>query len=207
MKEIVDRDLPINARGLGNRDDAIAHFKSHRRDYKAEIIDDIMPGETITVYRRAMEAICAGSALAVDTGKLGKAFKLMKLAGAYWRGDHRNAHAAAHLRHGLGQREADLKAHLCGSRRPRSATTARSAARWTSSTCRKRAGHGVLAPQGLDALAHARGLHAPPLDAAGYVEVRTPQVLDRSLLGEVGPLGEVSREHVRLRDGGGETLG
>jgi threonyl-tRNA synthetase len=90
MKEIVDRDLPIT-REVWKRDDAAAYFKGIGELYKAEIISDLPVDEEITVYKHGNEwmDLCVGPHLP-STGKLGKAFKLTKLAGAYWRGDHRN---------------------------------------------------------------------------------------------------------------------
>jgi threonyl-tRNA synthetase len=91
MKEIVDADLPIT-REEWDRNEAIAHFNSIGETFKAQIIDDIIPeGEAITVYRQgnAWKDLCRGPHLP-STGRLGKAFKLMKLAGAYWRGDQNN---------------------------------------------------------------------------------------------------------------------
>ena len=81
MKEIVDRDLPIN-REVWSKEDAIAHFKGIGEDYKAQIIDDIIPpGEAITLYSHGgvWSDLCRGPHLP-STGKLPKAFKLMKLA-------------------------------------------------------------------------------------------------------------------------------
>lgn len=90
MAEIVDADYPI-IREVWDKDAAIENFKSIGEHYKAEIIDDIIPpGEDITVYRQGdWYDLCRGPHLP-STGKLPKAFKLMKMAGAYWRGDHRN---------------------------------------------------------------------------------------------------------------------
>ncbi len=91
MAEIVDRDLPI-VREVWEKEKAIGHFKSIGEDYKAQIIDDIIPpGEPITLYAHADQwsDLCRGPHLP-STGKLPKAFKLMKLAGAYWRGDSNN---------------------------------------------------------------------------------------------------------------------
>jgi len=91
MREIVDLDLPI-LRKVWGRDQAIAHFKAIGEEFKAQIIDDIIPeGEAITVYSHADQwaDLCRGPHLP-STGRLGKAFKLMKLAGAYWRGDPKN---------------------------------------------------------------------------------------------------------------------
>jgi len=91
MHEIVARDLPI-VREVMSRDEARAAFAAIGESYKVEIIEDIIqPGEELSVYRQGdWFDVCRGPHLP-STGKLPKAFKLMKLAGAYWRGDHRNA--------------------------------------------------------------------------------------------------------------------
>lgn len=90
MKEIVDRDEPI-VREEWDRDEAISFFKKIGEAYKAEIISDIPAGETISLYRQGnFIDLCRGPH-APSTKKVGKAFKLMKLAGAYWRGDSKNA--------------------------------------------------------------------------------------------------------------------
>ncbi len=90
MAEIIDADLPVN-REVWEKDAAIAHFKAIGEDFKAQIIDDIIPpGEPITLYgNERWKDLCRGPHL-VSTGRLPKAFKLTKLAGAYWRGDSRN---------------------------------------------------------------------------------------------------------------------
>lgn len=89
MHEIVKRDEPIT-REVWDRDEAIKHFKSIGEKYKAEIISDLPEGEDITVYRQGdWKDLCRGPHLP-STGKLGDAFKLMKVAGAYWRGDSKN---------------------------------------------------------------------------------------------------------------------
>lgn len=89
MHEIVQRDEPI-IREVWDRDEAIEHFKSIGEKYKAEIISDLPVGEDITVYRQGdWKDLCRGPHLP-STGKLGDAFKLMKVAGAYWRGDSKN---------------------------------------------------------------------------------------------------------------------
>ncbi len=91
MKEIVDRDEPIR-REVWDRNDAIAHFKSIGELYKAELISGFPEHEPISIYRQGDKwlDLCRGPHLA-STGKLGKAFKLTKVAGAYWRGDSNNA--------------------------------------------------------------------------------------------------------------------
>ena len=90
MHAIVKRDLPIR-REVWSRDEAIRVFAGIGEDYKVEIIKAIPEGEAISVYRQGeWFDVCRGPHLP-STGRLGKGFKLMKLAGAYWRGDSRNA--------------------------------------------------------------------------------------------------------------------
>ena len=89
MREIVDRDEPV-VRELWDRSEAIEFFNGHGETYKAEIIAGIPEGEEVTLYRQGdFVDLCRGPHLP-STGRLGKAFKLTKLAGAYWRGDSRN---------------------------------------------------------------------------------------------------------------------
>ncbi|HOT82910.1 MAG TPA: TGS domain-containing protein, partial [Candidatus Defluviicoccus seviourii] len=89
MREIVARDEPIR-REEWERTEAIAYFRSIGEHYKAEIVADIPEGQPITIYRQGNWLdLCRGPHLA-STGRLGTAFKLTKVAGAYWRGDSRN---------------------------------------------------------------------------------------------------------------------
>jgi threonyl-tRNA synthetase len=90
MKQIVDRDEPIQ-REVWTRHDAIAFFRGQGEEYKAQIIEDIPQNETLTLYRQGnFVDLCRGPHLP-STGKLGKAFHLTRVSGAYWRGDARNA--------------------------------------------------------------------------------------------------------------------
>ena len=90
MKEIVDRNESIQ-REVWMRDDAIAFFRDQGEEYKAQIIEDIPQNETLTLYRQGnFVDLCRGPHLP-STGKLGKAFHLTRVSGAYWRGDARNA--------------------------------------------------------------------------------------------------------------------
>ena len=89
MHEIVKRDLPIR-REVWDREEAIGLFDSIGEKYKVEIIQDLPEDEEITIYRQGeWFDLCRGPHLP-STGRLGNAFKLMKVAGAYWRGDPRN---------------------------------------------------------------------------------------------------------------------
>ena len=88
MTELAKKDEPVLRRVLP-RDEAVTYFKSIGELYKAEIIASIPANEDVSLYREgAFEDLCRGPHVP-STGKL-KHFKLMKVAGAYWRGDHRN---------------------------------------------------------------------------------------------------------------------
>ncbi|MGN6529018.1 MAG: threonine--tRNA ligase [Burkholderiaceae bacterium] len=88
MGELAKKDEKVTRRVLP-RDEAVAYFKGIGEAYKAEIIGSIPAGEDVSLYREgAFEDLCRGPHVP-STGKL-KHFKLMKVAGAYWRGDHRN---------------------------------------------------------------------------------------------------------------------
>ena len=89
MQKIVDRN-DLTKREVMERDDAIKHFKKIGEHYKAEIIRDIPANEQISIYYHGKwHDLCKGPHLP-STGKIGKAFKLTKVAGAYWRGDSKN---------------------------------------------------------------------------------------------------------------------
>ncbi|BAV33810.1 threonyl-tRNA synthetase [Sulfuricaulis limicola] len=88
MQEIAKRDYPVT-RTVMPRDEAVKFFRDMGEEYKAEIIASIPAGESISLYRQGeFIDLCRGPHVP-STGKL-KAFKLMKVAGAYWRGDSRN---------------------------------------------------------------------------------------------------------------------
>ena len=89
MRAIVDRDEPVE-REVWSRDEAVAFFRSIGEDYKAEIIEAIPADEPISLYRQGdFIDLCRGPHLP-STGRLGKAFKLTHVSGAYWRGDSNN---------------------------------------------------------------------------------------------------------------------
>jgi threonyl-tRNA synthetase len=90
MKDIVDRDESIE-RQVWDRDKAISFFRDQGEEYKAKIIEDIPGDETLTLYQQGKFIdLCRGPHLP-STGKLGKAFHLTRVSGAYWRGDSKNA--------------------------------------------------------------------------------------------------------------------
>jgi threonyl-tRNA synthetase len=89
MKEIVDRDV-VTKREVWSREKAIEHFKKKGEIYKAELIESIPQGEDVSIYFHGdWHDLCRGPHLS-STGKIGKYFKLMKVSGAYWRGNSNN---------------------------------------------------------------------------------------------------------------------
>ena len=179
MKDIVDRDLPI-VREVWNRDDAIAHFKDIGEVYKAEIIGDLPADEEISVYRQGdWKDLCLGPHLP-STGKVGKAFKLTKLAGAYWRGDHRNAQLQRIYGTAFAS-DADLAAHLARLEEAEKRDHRR-IGRAQDLFHIQEEGRGMVFwhPKGWILWRTIEAYMRRRLDDAGYVEVKTPQVLDRS---------------------------
>jgi len=135
MAKIIDRDAKFE-REVWDRDEAITFFEARGEKFKAELIRDLPADETITVYRQGdWLDLCRGPHFP-STRHVGKAFKLTKLAGAYWRGDARREQLQRIYGTAWATRE-DLDAYV--QRLEEGATTAAWAARWSSSTCRKRA--------------------------------------------------------------------
>ena len=89
MREIVDQDYPI-VKQIFNRKDAIELFKSYKQEYKVEIINSIEQDQDISIYEQGgWQDLCRGPHLP-STGWIGYSFKIMRLTGAYWRGDSNN---------------------------------------------------------------------------------------------------------------------
>jgi len=110
MREIIKRDEKI-VREVWSRNDAIKHFESIGEKYKAEIIRDLPENEEVSIYRQGKWLdLCRGPHLP-STGHIGKAFKLMKVAGAYWRGNSDNE--MLHRIYGTAWRDAkELESYL-----------------------------------------------------------------------------------------------
>ena len=180
MREIVDRDEKI-VREVWDRGEAIEHFKSIGEAYKAEIISDLPEGETITVYRQGnWKDLCLGPHLP-STKSVGKAFKLMKLAGAYWRGDHRNAQLQR-IYGTAWASEADLEAHL---KRLEEAERRdhRKIGRAMDLFHLQEEAKGMIFwhPKGWTLYRTVEAYMRRRLDVDGYVEVKAPQIMDRGL--------------------------
>lgn len=180
MREIVKRDLPI-VREVWDRNEAIDWFKDHGETFKAELIRDLPDTETITVYRQGdWLDLCRGPHLP-STGRLGNAFKLMKLAGAYWRGDHRNPQL--HRIYGTAwPDEKQLKAYLDRLEEAEKRDHRRLGTEMDLFHLQEEAQGAVFwHPKGWVIYRALQDYIRRRLDGAGYVEVSTPILVDRSL--------------------------
>lgn len=180
MREIVDRDEKI-VREVWDREDAIRHFEEIGETYKAEIIRDLPGTETITIYRHGdkWKDLCRGPHLP-SSKFTGKAFKLTKLAGAYWRGDHRNAQLQR-IYGTAWTTEAELEAYVTRLEEAEKRDH-RKLGRLMDLFHMQEEGRGMVFwhPNGWQLWRTLEAYMRRRLDAAGYVEVKTPQVLDRS---------------------------
>jgi len=180
MKEIVDRDEPI-AREVWGRDEAVAHFKSIGEAYKAEIIEGIPAGEDVSVYRQGdWKDLCRGPHFP-STKFVGKAFKLTKLAGAYWRGDHRNAQLQR-IYGTAWASETDLEAYLHRLEEAEKRDH-RKIGRAMDLFHLQEEAKGMIFwhPKGWTLYRTVEAYMRRRLDDDGYVEVKAPQLMDREL--------------------------
>ena len=191
MREIVDADYPI-VREVWDKDQAIETFKKIGEDYKAQIIDDIIPpGEAITVYKQGdWFDLCRGPHLP-STGKLPKAFKLMKLAGAYWRGDSKNE-MLQRMYGTAWANEKDLKAHLLRLEEAEKRDHRKLATQLDLFHLDGLAAAGSIFwhPKGYQIWLQIESYMRRRLDAAGYEEIKTPQLMDSAQWEKSGHWGK-----------------
>jgi threonyl-tRNA synthetase len=185
MGEIVDRDLEF-VREVWDRDVAIKFFKDKGEDYKAELIEAIPAGEDVSIYRQGdWVDLCRGPHLP-STGKLGKHFKLMKLAGAYWRGNSDNEM----LQRIYGTAWADkkqLKAYLTMLEEAEKRDHRRLGREMDLFHFQEEAiGAAFWHPKGWQLYRTVKTYMRNRLEKAGYVEVNTPQLVNKSLWEDSG---------------------
>ena len=180
MREIVERDEPIT-REVWERAEAIRYFTGIGEKYKAEIVQDLPGDEVITIYKQGgFTDLCRGPHLP-STGKLGKAFKLMKLAGAYWRGDSRNE-MLQRVYGTAWATEKELKAYLRRLEEAEKRDHRRLGREMGLFHFQEEAaGSAFWHPKGWQLYRTVEGYMRRKLERAGYEEVRTPQLVDRSL--------------------------
>jgi threonyl-tRNA synthetase len=199
MHEVVDRDEPI-AREEWERDRAVQFFASIGEKYKAEWINEIPRDEAISLYRQGgFVDLCTGPHLP-STGKLGHAFKLMKVAGAYWRGDARNQQ----LQRVYGTAWPDekaLKQYLFQLEEAEKRDHRRLGRELDLFHQQEEAVGSVFwHPRGWTLYRTIEGYLRSRLDQAGYLEIKTPQLIDRSLWEKSGHWEKFRQAMFTVRD-------
>jgi threonyl-tRNA synthetase len=195
MAEIAARDLPVRRRELP-RDAAVAHFKSLGEHYKAEIIAAIPSSEPISLYGQGdWEDLCRGPHVP-STGKL-KAFKLMKVAGAYWRGDSRNE-MLQRIYGTAWANEKQLKEYLTRLEEAEKRDHRRIGKELDLFHLQEEAPGAVFwHPKGWTLFQQLIGYMRERQALAGYLEVNTPEIMDRELWVKSGHI-ESFGEHMFL---------
>lgn len=194
MREIVARAAPFE-REVWDRDQAIDFFEARGERYKAELIRDLPATETITLYKQGdWIDLCRGPHMRT-TGDVGSAFKLMKVAGAYWRGDHRNA-MLSRIYGTAWRDQKELDAYLTQLEEAERRDHRRIGREMDLFHLQEEAVGSVFwHPKGWKLYRTVESYMRRRLDAAGYQEVRTPQLVDRSLW-EASGHWEKFREHM-----------
>ena len=180
MREIIARNGAFQ-REVWPREQAIAFFKERGENYKAELISDLPVDVPISIYRQGdWIDLCRGPH-APTTGAVGSAFKLQKVAGAYWRGDHRNA-MLSRIYATAWRDQKELDAHLHMLEEAEKRDHRRIAKEMHLFHMQEEAQGSVFwhAP-GWKLYRTVEDYMRRRLDASGYQEVKTPQLVDRKL--------------------------
>ncbi len=180
MHEIVARNEAIT-REVWERADAVKFFEAHGEAYKAEIIASIPSDEPVSLYRQGdFIDLCRGPHLP-STGRLGNAFKLMKLAGAYWRGDSNNEQLQR-IYGTAWASEKELKAYLRRLEEAEKRDHRRLGRQLDLFHFQEEAPGSVFwHPRGWTLFQQLIQYMRSRQDEAGYLEVNTPELMDRSL--------------------------
>ena len=194
MRDIVGRDEPIT-REVWSREEAQDFFSSIGESYKAEIVSDFPESEILTVYRQGKFVdLCRGPHLP-STGKLGTAFKLTKIAGAYWRGDHRNE-MLQRVYGTAWANEKDLKSHLARLEEAERRDHRRLGKELDLFHIQEEATGSVFwHGQGWTMFRIIESYMRSRLENNGYTEVKTPSLIDRTLWERSGHWDKF-REHM-----------
>ena len=180
MREIIDRDAPF-VRHVWDREEAVKYFEGKGEVYKAEIIRDLAKNEEVSIYTQGdWTDLCRGPHMP-STGRVGKAFKLMKVSGAYWRGNERNE--MLQRIYGTAWRNGkELRQHLRMLEEAEKRDHRRLGRQMGLFHQQEQAAGAVFwHPKGWRFYRVIQDYVRKRLEAASYVEVNTPQMLDRSL--------------------------
>lgn len=194
MSEIVDRDETIT-REVWTRKDAQRFFEEKNESFKAEHVGTLPDDVEITLYRQGdWVDLCTGPHLP-STGRLGKSFKLMKVAGSYWRGDSKNP-PLQRIYGTCWRTDKELRAYLHRLEESEKRDHRRLGREMDLFHIQEEAAGSVFwHPKGWTLYRICETYMRRRLDAAEYVEVKTPQLVDRSLWERSGHW-EKFREHM-----------
>src|SRR5918996_3490963 len=203
MREIVQRDEPLE-REVWQRDRAVAFFEGLGERYKAELIAAIPEGEAITTYRQGnFIDLCRGPHMP-STGRMG-AFKLLKVAGAYWRGDSRNPMLQRiYGTAWASQKQLDAYLHRIEEAERRDHRRLGRQLGWFHFQ-EEAAGSAFWHPKGWVMYRTIESYRRRRLAQAGYEEIRTPQLIDRTLW-ETSGHWEKFGEHMFALESENKTL-
>ena len=205
MHEIVDRDEPVT-REVWERDDAVRFFDGIGEKYKAEWIREIPAEEAISIYRQGKFVdLCTGPHFP-STGKLGHAFKLMKVAGAYWRGDARNQQLQRVYGTAFAEQK-ELETYLFQLEEAEKRDHRRLGRELDLFHQQEEAVGSVFwHPKGWTLYRIIERHLRHRLEEAGYVEVKTPQLVDRALWEASGHWEKFRQNMFTVKDEDGERI-
>jgi len=180
MHDIVDRDEPI-IRNVWSRDEAVAFYKKNNEPFKIELVEAIPAGETVTFYQQGdFIDLCRGPHLA-STGRMGHAFKLMSVAGAYWRGDS-NRPMLQRIYGTAWRTEKELNAYLHMLEEAEKRDHRKLGKQLNFFHLQEEAAGSVFwHPNGWTIYREIETYMRRRLEEGDYAEVKTPQLVDRAL--------------------------
>ena len=180
MHDIVDRDEPI-IRNVWSRDEAVAFYKRNNEPFKIELVEAIPAGETVTFYQQGdFIDLCRGPHLA-STGRMGHAFKLMSVAGAYWRGDS-NRPMLQRIYGTAWRTEKELNAYLHMLEEAEKRDHRKLGKQLNFFHLQEEAAGSVFwHPNGWTIYREIETYMRRRLEEGDYAEVKTPQLVDRAL--------------------------
>lgn len=189
MRRIVERGAAFE-REVWSREDAIAHFEAKGEAYKVELIKDLAESEDITIYKQGdWLDLCRGPHMP-STKHVGTAFKLLKVAGAYWRGDSQNA-MLSRIYGTAWRDDKELKAYLTQLEEAEKRDHRKLGAEMDLFHFQPEAQGSVFwHPNGYVIYNQMEGYIRRRLDDAGYQEIKTPQLIDNKLWEKSGHWGK-----------------
>ena len=180
MHDIIQRNKNF-IREVWSKEESIKHFKDKGEDYKVELINDLPNNEEISIYKQGdWLDLCRGPHM-VSTKQIGKAFKLMKVAGAYWRGDSSNA-MLTRIYGTAWATEKDLEQHLLQIEEAEKRDHRKLGREMDLFHFQEEAPGAVFwHPKGWTLFQSLINYMRKRQDNAGYVETNTPDMMDKSL--------------------------